>query len=74
MRDIFLFLIRLYKRTLSPILHYLVPNGGCRFYPTCSEYGYQAINKHGLIKGIWKSIKRIVRCNPFNKGGYNPID
>ncbi|OGD29944.1 membrane protein insertion efficiency factor YidD [Candidatus Azambacteria bacterium RIFCSPHIGHO2_02_46_12] len=46
---------------------------GCRFYPTCSEYGYQAIEKHGLKKGAAKSILRILKCNPFYKGGIDPV-
>ena len=46
----------------------------CRFYPTCSEYSVQALEKYGVIKGGTKSIWRILRCNPFNKGGYDPIE
>jgi hypothetical protein len=46
----------------------------CRFYPTCSEYSIQALEKYGAIKGSAKSIWRILRCNPFNKGGYDPIE
>jgi len=45
----------------------------CRFEPSCSTYGYQAIEKHGLIKGGWLTIKRIGRCHPFNPGGYDPV-
>lgn len=61
--------IRLYQATLSRTL----PPNTCRFYPTCSHYGYQAIYKHGAIKGTWLAIGRIIRCNPFNPGGYDPI-
>ena len=46
---------------------------GCKFYPTCSEYTIQAIEKHGIIKGIAMGIWRILRCNPFSKGGYDPV-
>ena len=46
----------------------------CRFTPTCSEYTYQAIDKYGLIKGGIKGAYRILRCNPFNKGGYDPVE
>jgi putative membrane protein insertion efficiency factor len=72
-RYIFLKTIYLYKKIVSPILRYLAPNCGCRFFPTCSEYGYQAIEKYGVIIGAWKTLKRIIRCHPFSKGGYDPI-
>lgn len=68
----FLWLIRLYQKTLSPDhgpLKNLFPHGYCRFYPTCSEYSYQIIKKRGLIIGLPKSLWRIIRCNPWNKGG-----
>jgi putative membrane protein insertion efficiency factor len=68
MRKVALFLIRLYQRTLSQVMP---PT--CRFYPSCSEYGYQAIAKYGFFKGAWMAIKRIARCNPFNPGGYDPV-
>ncbi len=68
MRKVLLFLIRLYQRTLSQ-----VTPSTCRFYPSCSEYGYQAIARYGAFKGTWMAIKRIVRCNPFNPGGYDPV-
>jgi len=69
-------MIRIYQKTLSfdhGIFKLFYPNGFCRFYPTCSEYGYQAFERHGLIKGGWFTIKRIIRCNPFNKGGIDEI-
>ena len=62
-------LIRLYQITISPTL----PADTCRFYPTCSHYGYQAIYKYGLIKGGWMAFTRILRCNPFNEGGFDPV-
>ncbi len=68
-RLILLGAIRLYQATLSRTL----PPNTCRFYPTCSHYGYQAIYKHGAIKGTWLAIYRFIRCNPFNPGGYDPI-
>ncbi|MGW8226736.1 MAG: membrane protein insertion efficiency factor YidD [Anaerolineales bacterium] len=68
-RLILLGLIRLYQKTLSRGL----PANSCRFYPSCSHYGYQAIYKHGVIKGGWLATWRIMRCNPFNPGGYDPI-
>jgi putative membrane protein insertion efficiency factor len=50
-----------------------LPPDTCRFYPSCSHYGYQAIYKHGLLKGSGLAIWRILRCNPFNPGGYDPV-
>lgn len=73
MKYIFLKLIHLYQKTLSPILHYLAPNRGCRFYPTCSEYIYRAVEKYGTLKGGSKGLKRLLKCHPFNPGGYDPI-
>lgn len=62
-------LIRLYQMTVSPGL----PEGTCRFYPSCSHYGYQAIYKYGAFKGSWMAVWRVLRCNPFNRGGYDPV-
>ena len=62
-------LIRFYQMTFARGL----PSGTCRFYPTCSHYGYQAIYKYGAIKGSWMAIARVLRCNPFNPGGYDPV-
>lgn len=60
--------LRLYKMFLSP---FLPP--ACRFEPTCSEYARQAVEKYGAIKGSWLGIKRILRCQPFSKGGFDPV-
>ncbi len=68
-RWILLALIRLYQLLISPIL----PADTCRFYPTCSHYGYRAIYKYGVLKGGWMAVKRVVRCNPFNPGGFDPV-
>jgi len=68
-------IIKLYQKTLSfdhGFFKFLFPRGYCRFYPTCSEYGIQAIEKYGIIRGVAKTVWRILRCNPFNKGGYDP--
>ncbi|MFH1564256.1 MAG: membrane protein insertion efficiency factor YidD [bacterium] len=68
--------IRLYQKTISPDHSWLsifFPDGYCRFQPTCSEYSYQAVNKYGVLKGGLLAIKRIIRCNPFNKGGADPL-
>lgn len=62
-------LIRLYQLLISPAL----PSGTCRFTPTCSHYSYQAIVKHGAIKGLGLSIWRVLRCQPFSRGGYDPV-
>lgn len=66
---ILLVLIRLYQKTVSKAL----PANTCRFYPSCSHYGYQAVYKYGFFKGLYLAIHRIIRCNPFNPGGYDPL-
>lgn len=62
-------LIRLYQKVVSPAL----PPNTCRFYPTCSHYGYEAIYKYGVLKGGVMATWRVLRCNPFNPGGYDPV-
>ena len=61
--------IRFYQATFSRAL----PPNTCRFYPSCSHYGYRAIYKYGAIKGSLMAIWRVLRCNPFNPGGYDPV-
>lgn len=68
MKTIVLALIRFYKQFLSPFL-----GSNCRFYPSCSQYTYQAIEKYGVLKGGWMGIKRIARCQPFAQGGFDPV-
>ncbi len=68
MKYIGLALIRVYQMTLAKVLP-----PSCRFEPSCSHYTYEAIEKYGLIKGSWLGFKRILRCNPFNPGGYDPV-
>jgi putative membrane protein insertion efficiency factor len=68
-RILLLGLIRGYQATFSRTL----PPNSCRFYPSCSHYGYQAIYKYGVIKGSLMAAWRILRCNPFNKGGFDPV-
>ncbi len=60
--------IRLYQLTLSRILP-----PACRFYPSCSQYAYEAISRYGVIRGGWLAVGRICRCHPFNPGGYDPV-
>lgn len=71
MRKLFIFLIKLYQKTISPILSGCGIH--CKYYPTCSDYTIQAIEKYGGIKGSLLGIKRILKCNPFSKGGYDPL-
>ena len=71
MKKVLLFFIRFYKKYISPLFCYWGIH--CKYYPTCSEYARQAITKYGTIKGILLSIKRFCKCNPFSKGGYDPL-
>lgn len=68
--------IRLYQKTLSfdhgPLAK-IFPFWGCRFHPSCSEYTYEAIAKYGIIKGCFLGAKRLVRCNPWSRGGHDPV-
>jgi len=68
MKKVFLFFLICYKKFLSPILP-----PSCRFYPSCSEYAYEAVEKHGAIRGGALSLKRLLRCHPYNPGGYDPV-
>ena len=61
-------LIRLYQITLSPWL-----GGACRYTPTCSNYGIEALEKYGAFKGGWLTIKRVISCNPWGGSGYDPV-
>lgn len=75
-RMLIVLLIKIYQKTLSldhGPLKFLHPHGYCRFYPTCSQYGIDAISKYGIFKGGIKTTWRILRCNPWNKGGYDPV-
>ena len=68
MKYMFMGFIRLYQLTISRVLP-----PSCRFYPSCSHYGYEAVKKHGAIRGGWLTLKRLARCQPFNPGGYDPV-
>lgn len=67
MKKFVIWLIRLYQRIPGPW------HGSCRYYPTCSAYAIEALEVHGFLKGMWLSIRRIIRCNPFSKPGYDPV-
>ena len=60
--------IRFYQRQISPL-----SPPRCRYIPTCSEYALEAVEKYGAVKGTFLATKRILRCNPFHKGGYDPV-
>ena len=68
MKTIMLFLIKVYRFFISPLL-----GDNCRFQPTCSEYAVEAIEAHGALKGGYFSIRRIIKCHPFYPGGYDPV-
>ena len=68
MKNVALWLIRVYKRYISP---FFPPC--CRFQPTCSQYAYEAIERYGFVKGMYLALKRILKCHPFHKGGYDPV-
>lgn len=68
MRWLMLALLRLYKIALSPLLP-----SACRFTPTCSEYMRGAVEKYGVAKGVWLGLRRLLRCHPFQEGGYDPV-
>ena len=74
MRTLFRVCIRLYQLTISPLLVALSgPGSGCRFHPTCSEYCLQAIESHGVMRGIFLGVKRIARCHPWGGSGEDPV-
>ncbi len=68
MKSLVLGVIQFYRHYISPLFP---PT--CRFTPSCSQYTYEAIEKYGLIKGGWLGLRRILRCHPFNPGGYDPV-
>ncbi|MBI2858465.1 MAG: membrane protein insertion efficiency factor YidD [Chloroflexi bacterium] len=68
LRKLSLKLIKAYQRTISQ-----ATPPSCRFVPSCSQYGYEAIERFGFLKGVWLTMKRIARCNPFSAGGVDPV-
>ena len=68
MASLLIFLIRCYQRVLSPFI-----GNQCRFHPTCSHYGVEALEKHGAVRGSWLTLRRVTRCHPLNPGGIDPV-
>ncbi|WP_112180995.1 membrane protein insertion efficiency factor YidD [Paraliobacillus zengyii] len=68
MKYLFLGIIRIYQKIISPI-----KPPSCRFYPTCSQYGMEAIRRFGALKGGYLTVKRIIKCQPFHSGGFDPV-
>ena len=67
-RQILIMLVRSYQVVLSPLLP-----AACRYYPTCSAYAVEALERHGAVRGTWLTVKRIARCHPLRAGGYDPV-
>jgi putative membrane protein insertion efficiency factor len=68
MKAVLVFLVRGYQYLLRPML-----GNNCRFYPSCSDYARDALQRHGAIRGTWLAVRRIGRCQPFHPGGYDPV-
>jgi len=68
MKGVILLLLRFYRKFISPLL-----GPKCRFQPTCSMYAMTAVEKYGAVKGGWLAVRRILRCHPWNPGGYDPV-
>ena len=68
MNKLLINLLKAYQYAISPLL-----GRNCRYYPTCSEYAVEAVEKHGAIKGGWLGAKRVCRCHPWHPGGYDPV-
>ncbi|MEX0622087.1 MAG: membrane protein insertion efficiency factor YidD [Candidatus Woykebacteria bacterium] len=73
MKTLLLGLIKLYQKYISPMNKLFLGTVSCRYYPTCSSYSYQVIEKYGAFKGSVLSLARITRCHPFSKGGFDPV-
>ena len=68
MKKLLISLVRFYRRAISPLFP-----GCCRYIPTCSEYAVEAVEKYGAAKGGLLALRRLMRCHPFHKGGYDPV-
>ena len=68
MKAVLLSMLRGYQYAVSPLL-----GTNCRFYPTCSDYAREAIERHGALKGAWLALRRVMRCHPYHPGGFDPV-
>lgn len=68
MKNVVLALLRAYQYLLRPLL-----GANCRFYPSCSDYAREAVERHGVLKGLWLALRRIGRCHPYHPGGFDPV-
>lgn len=68
MKRLLIAVVRFYQKAISPHLP-----ASCRYHPTCSQYALTALTRYGALRGSWMAIKRILRCNPFSRGGYDPV-
>ena len=68
MKTLLLGLLRAYQYALRPLL-----GANCRFYPSCSDYAREAIERHGAVRGVWFAARRLARCHPYHAGGYDPV-
>ena len=68
MKVLLLFMLRAYQYAIRPMM-----GANCRFFPSCSDYAREAVERHGAAKGAWLAVRRVVRCHPYHPGGYDPV-